>query len=140
MIPLRSERWSEGAPSSEVQGDALAFINHLRFVSMRCRSKAHTELFQACALLHVGKSTRQEAYSEALMRCLGEALGKPAALFAPGTAELSFDEAWLIQLALATARGDKGSETFLLKSRVAHKNRRLLRFLIGRVAECLVLN
>ena len=68
------------------------------------------------------------------MRCINEALGKPARLLSPGVSELTFDERWLVQLARASAQGDEDSLRFLLSSRVAFENRRLVRFLIGRIA------
>jgi hypothetical protein len=115
---------------------AGAFLNHLRFTAMQCRTKPQTELFQACALLQVSQSDCQVAHSEALMRCLGQALGQPARLLAPGTAELTFDERWLVQVGTACADGDDLSLAFLLRSRVAHENRRLITFLIRRIADC----
>lgn len=135
MTPLRLERQSTPAPVQPIGTGALAFLNHLRFVAMACRSKPRTDLFEACALLHVSPATAQESHADALMRCLNEALGKPTRLHAPGTTELSFDESWLVQLGQAAAIGDEPSLAFLLRSRVAREHRRLVRFLVGRIAE-----
>lgn len=126
----------EPQPEATFSPETLAFLNHLRFVAMGCRAKPRTDLFRACALLKTDKSASRDAHSEALMRCLGEALGKPARLFAPGTQELTFDEQWLMRLGLACAQGDQASQQFLLGSRVVLENRRLVRFLIGHIAEC----
>ena len=120
--------------------EAWAFLNHLRFVAMACRVKPRTDLFEACALLKVERSESRDAHAEALMRCLSEAFGKPARLFAPGTSEQTFDEQWLMRLGIACGRGDEDSARFLLNSRVAFENRRLVRFLIGRIAEYFFLN
>ncbi|MEP4961547.1 MAG: hypothetical protein ABJQ70_00810 [Roseobacter sp.] len=103
---------------------------------MSCRSKPKTDLFEACALLHVQRSKSRDAYAEALMRCLGQALGARARLFAPGTTELTFDERWLVEVGSANMRGDDASLNFLLRSRVAHEHRRLVGFLIARISEC----
>jgi len=135
MVPLRLEYQPESAALPQPGAEALAYLNHLRFVAMRCRARPQTELFEACALLHAGRSASRTAHAEALMRCLNQALGKRARLLAPGTAEMTFDEHWLVQLALACARGDTASQEFLLTSRVAHENRRLVRFLVVRIAE-----
>ncbi|MEL7213168.1 MAG: hypothetical protein AAGK92_10930 [Pseudomonadota bacterium] len=108
----------------------------MRFVAMGCRSKPRADLFEACALLQTTRGATQEAYAEALMRCLGEAVGKPVRLHAPGVTELSFDEAWLVQLGIASARGDAASLSFLLQSRVALPHRRLVAFLIKQISEC----
>lgn len=136
MECLRLEHVVDDTPARHLSAEQLGFLNYLRFISMRCRAKPRADLFEACALLHVSQSACQEAYAEALMRCLNEALCKSARLCAPGTSELSFDEAWLVQLGCASARQDEASLRFLLSSRVAHENRRLIRFLVARVSEC----
>ncbi|MEM6696595.1 MAG: hypothetical protein AAF626_18180, partial [Pseudomonadota bacterium] len=64
-----------------------------------------------------------------------EALAKRAVLFRPGTAELSFDEAWLVQLASALRRDDELSVRFLLHSRVGREHHRHMRFLLSRITE-----
>ena len=120
--------------------NAWAFLNHLRFVAMACRVKPKMDLFEACALLKVERSATRDAHAEALMRCLKEAFGKPARLYAPGTAELTFDEQWLMRFGLACNDDDEDSVRFLLCSRVAFENRRFVRYLIARVAEYFPLN
>lgn len=140
MVPLRKDAPTTPPPPLEVSAEALQFLNHLRFTALQCRAKRRADLFEACALLHASRSASQQAHAEALMRCLSQALGKPALLFAPGTSELSFDESWLLQLGLASAHGDHASLNFLLKSRVAHEHRRLVLFLITRISECFSLN
>ena len=124
--------WPESAPREDGQH---GFLNHLRFVALGCRARARTDLFKACALLSTDKSQSIRAHAEALVCCLGEALDRRAVLFRPGTAELSFDEAWLVQLAAALHRGDEPSTRFLLQSRVAPQHRRHIRFLIARISE-----
>ncbi len=114
----------------------MAFINHIRFVKMACRTKPQTHLFEACALLHVEGTKSKEAHSDALVRCLPEALGTPVRLHAPRVTEMSFDENWLLRLASAIAHDDDASIGFLLRSRVAPEHRRLVRFLVGRISEC----
>ncbi|MEM9577405.1 MAG: hypothetical protein AAF999_10375 [Pseudomonadota bacterium] len=136
MVPLRLERCVDPGPAQSLSPEAVNFINHLRFISMGCRSKRSTSLFEACALLHVEKSASREAYADALMRCLDEALGKRTRLFAPGTTELSFDESWLVRLGLASAMKDEGSVDFLLRSRVGREHRRLVRYLVAQISKC----
>ena len=116
--------------------DQMAFINHVRFVKMACRIKPQTDLFHACALLHVEGNKTKEAHSDALVRCLPEALGTSVRLHAPRVTELSFDEQWLLRMASAIAQDDEPSVGFLLRSRVAPEHRRLIRFLVGRISEC----
>ena len=60
-------------------------------------------------------------------------------LLRTGSEEVSFDEAWLIQLAKALARADDDSADFLLRSRVAQPHRRNIRFLVSRISDCFAL-
>nr|WP_281496089.1 hypothetical protein [Marivita sp. S6314] len=107
---------------------------------MQCRAMPRTGLFEACALLKTTQAETKQAYATALMRCLNEALGQRARLHAPGVAELTFDELWLLQLGSASATGDTLSLQFLLKSRVAHEHRRLVSFLIHQIVRCFPLD
>ncbi|MEL7099146.1 MAG: hypothetical protein AAGM84_09995 [Pseudomonadota bacterium] len=135
MTPLRQrfeqDHARQGAPDEESD-----FLNHLRVMAMSCRIKPRADLFKACALLQLDGSATREAYSEALVRCLDTALGQRTQLFSPGVIERSFDERWLIALARASGREDEPSLSFLLSSRVPAQNRRMIRFLIGRIAGC----
>lgn len=135
MVALRNEHWAVTLPKPVLAPEALGFLNHLRFVSMTCRAKPRTDLFYACALLHGSQGDARTDHADALMRCLNEALGKPARLHAPGVAEMTFDESWLVQMGLASVRGDDASLSFLLASRVAHEHRRLVRFLIAQISK-----
>jgi hypothetical protein len=137
MTALWIAKKAEPLPVKPLSEEALAYVNFLRFASMTCRCMRKTDLFQACALLHADRSASRDAYASALMRCLEQALGKRARVLAPGAREMSFDEKWLLQLGLASARGDEASVAFLLKSRVKWEHRRLIRFLIGQISECL---
>lgn len=139
-MPLKLKAELEPDPAAAFSSEAVSFLNHLRFVAMDCRVRRRTDLFEACALLKVESAASRDVHAEALMRCLSEAFGKPARLYAPGTTELTFDEQWLMRLGLACGRGDDDSQRFLLGSRVAFENRRLVRFLISQIAECFSLN
>ncbi|MEO1550575.1 MAG: hypothetical protein AAFR93_09100 [Pseudomonadota bacterium] len=119
---------------SEPPKSAFALLNQLRFVAMRCRVKPRTDLFKACAALHGTRAIERPAYEEVLMRGLGEALGQTPKLLAPGTAETTFDEAWLLQLIQAHASGDTASVRFLLHSRIAAQHRQQVLFLIAHAA------
>ena len=135
MVAIRLIDLPDTVAAPEHSLGAIALLNYLRFISMSCRSKPQTNLFEACALLHVARSTERDAHADALMRCLNEALGKPAKLFGPATTEVSFDEKWLMQFALASKAQDEASLQFLLNSRVSPENRRLVRFLMVRISE-----
>lgn len=106
------------------------FLNTLRRVGRQCRSKARADLFEACAVLSCDPTTAATAYADTLMRCLSQALGTLPILHRPGEAEVSFDEAWLLQLGAAIARDDTSSIDFLLRSRVHPHARRHCGFLM----------
>ncbi|MEO1222293.1 MAG: hypothetical protein AAFY42_13255, partial [Pseudomonadota bacterium] len=133
---LHPEAPGAARPAPRYGAEAMAFLNHLRFVAMACRTKPRTDLFRACAMLQVNATASQSAHAEALMRCLGEALGQAPRLHAPGSSELTFDERWLIVLAQASVRGDTDSLAFLLRSRIGREHRRLVGFLIANISEC----
>lgn len=124
--------WTDTAPPDP--SDA-GFLNHLRFVSLGCRAKARTDLFEACALLSVTRTQSFKAHAEALVLCLNDALGKQAVFFRPGVTERSFDESWLVRLSVALSQGDESSAAFLLHSRIAPEHHRHIRFLIARMSE-----
>lgn len=111
------------------------FINMLRFVGRDCRAMARTDLFSACAVLSSDRTIARAAHAEVLMRCLGEALGKMPVLYRPGETDLSFDEAWLIQLSNAMRQHDTPSLNFLLRSRVVPQLRRNLAFLLRAITD-----
>lgn len=135
MMQLSLGSKTEAVHKPRVDGATNSLLNHLRFVSMECRTKPSTGLFEACALLQVDRGASSDAAAEALMRCLSEALGKQARLHAPGTQETTFDEKWLMQLGLSYLRRDEDSQRFLLESRLAPENRRLIGFLVKRIAD-----
>jgi hypothetical protein len=62
--------------------------------------------------------------AEALVRTLGEVLGRRPVFHGPGAPLASFDEAWLIACHDAQRRHDADSLAFLVRSRVAPPNRR----------------
>lgn len=64
------------------------------------------------------------AAEEALVRTLGEVLGRRPVFHAPGAALASFDEAWLVRLHRAQAARDTDSVAFLAGRRVPAALRR----------------
>jgi hypothetical protein len=134
MVPLRLELQADTRPPHRVSDTGSAFLNHLRFTAMACRAKPRADLFEACALLQATRSASLQAHSDALMRCLAQALGAQPKLLAPGTDEITFDESWLLRLGETIAQQDTQSTAFLLASRVLPEHRRLVRFLVGRIS------
>ncbi|SNR73396.1 hypothetical protein [Puniceibacterium sediminis] len=145
MMPLRLHRDLEVLPSkgmrlSDLDPALRGLLNHLRMVSLQCRSAARTDLLEACRILSSSPDVARNAHAEMLMKCLSQALEKPPLLFRPGVEEVSFDESWLLRATLVVANKDFDSFRFLLASRVPSHARRNLGFLIIGVSEqfCLV--
>lgn len=122
-------------PRRTFPADALSALNTLRLTALRCRSAARLDLFRACAVLAMERDRNPEVFADALIRTLGQGLGRSPNFLRPGCEERTFDEEWLLALFLAIRSGDDASATFLLDSRIDRSARRSLGFLIGRLAE-----
>jgi hypothetical protein len=109
-------------------------LNGLRITALECRVAARTELFIACALLAAEKDAARDAHARALLRCLRQAIRTNPVFFRPGSAEMSFDEAWLMRALMASKAGDSDSLAFLIRSRVAPQYQRQVVFLIKGIA------
>lgn len=107
---------------------ASPLLNQLRWVGLRCRSARRAPPIEACQLISGERSG--EAALHLLMRSLPQALGHMPRFFAPGVTSVSGDEAWLLAMFGALARGDTDSSAFLLRSRVPAPKRRGLMFLL----------
>ncbi|WP_299410755.1 hypothetical protein [uncultured Roseobacter sp.] len=114
---------------------AREVLTHLRMTALGCRAAARTDLFEACALLSLDGEDAKRTFVATLVKCLGSALNKSVVWYRPGVAELSFDEAWLMQCLRAFSTADATSLTFLLRSRVAAHDRRYIGFLLARISE-----
>lgn len=114
---------------------AMQIVNHLRMVALQCRSAAYVDLDQACALLLAHPADANMRHAETLMRGFRQAVDRRPVFYRPGTAELSFDEAWLGRLFTSLQAGDDDSFRFLIQSRVPRWTRRNLAFLIRSISE-----
>lgn len=136
MVPLTAPLISWNISETELpEPGEISLINHLRIAGMSCRAKPRIDVFEACALLSADKAHTLRAHAEALMRCLNDILGTRAVFYSPGTAEMSFDEAWIVRLATSTVQSDEASTSFLLHSRTPQVHHRHLRFLVARISE-----
>lgn len=128
-----AETWRQAPTFRHAVAD-LRCLNFLRLTALSCRVKPKVDLFRACALLQNSRSKSLAAHADALIRSLPEALGKTPRFFRPGTPDLSFDEAWVLQLQEAQSRNDQDSLDFLLRSRVLPQYRRQIGFLAARTS------
>ncbi len=110
-------------------------LNRLRVIALECRVSAQTDLFKACALLSSQPETARDAHARALIKCLRQVTARTTTFYRPGTTEISFDEAWLVQALSAIKRGDGDSFSFLIRSRVPREHQRNIGFLIRGISE-----
>lgn len=118
-------------PAPEWQG----LLNHLRVIALECRVAAREDLFQACAMLSHKGNVARDAHARALLKCLRQALERPVTFYRPGTQEVSFDEAWLMQALGSKRAGDDDSFSFLIRSRVPRLHQRQIAFLLSGISE-----
>ncbi|QBY01751.1 hypothetical protein E2K80_14305 [Rhodophyticola sp. CCM32] len=112
--------------NAEVDRAELAW---LRVAGARCRVMRRSDLFQACAVLSLSGEQAALAYAQALFRALPDLLPRGLTLYAPGDSQISFDEAWLLQLLTRARAGDHDSLTFLIGRRIPRYARRQVAFL-----------
>lgn len=117
------------------EADLRTGLNRLRLLSLRCRAARRIDVFSACALLSLDRDEAAHAYATAFLRALPQALDRAPVFHAPGAAEISFDEAWILRLlqAIRTRQGD--SIAFLIASRVRPCHRRQIAFLAKGLSE-----
>lgn len=113
---------------------AHATLTRLRMAMLGCRTAARLDLFEACTLLDSDGGEAAGAYAAALVRTLGQALGRAPRIHAPGSVEASFDEEWLVRLIERARAGDDASVAFLIGRRVPREKRRSVAFLISGLA------
>lgn len=92
------------------------------------------DLFESRALLELDRHTTARTYANALAKGLAQALGARPVIRPTGSSELSFDEAWLLRLLERAQARDSESVAFLVSSRVAHRHRAALVFLLEGLA------
>lgn len=110
-----------------------AHLNKLRVLAASCRAQARLDLFRACDMLARDDHMAAEAYASALMRTLGQALGRRPAIRTPGSPP-SFDESWLMRLIERAHARDDDSLAFLILRRIPAAHRHSFLHLINGLA------
>lgn len=109
--------------------DELETLDRLRQLARRIRSDRFLDLDKACRMLSLEPTEAAQGYAAALLRTLRQTLGRRPVLHRPGTADVSFDEAWLLRLILSAAGVDDDSLQFLIATRVPKARQRACAFL-----------
>ncbi|MEM9198623.1 MAG: hypothetical protein AAGD12_12335, partial [Pseudomonadota bacterium] len=106
-------------------------LDDLRRLASRSRATPRLSLTQACARLCAESCRSPDACAalarserlQTLIRVMGEGIGRAPVFYQPGTARVSFDEAWLVSALDAAHRGDRDSLAFLVLRRVLPNHR-----------------
>jgi hypothetical protein len=114
-------------------GAERGLVEASRRLAGRCRAACRLDPHCACVRLAGGRAPAA-VWAEALLRILREGLGRPPRFYAPGSAELSFDERWLAALVAAHRRRDMASARFLIARRIRPEARGAVRFLAAGLA------
>lgn len=104
---------------SSYDARALSLLNQVRFQAVSCRAAKFLAFEEACRLIQVDSQIAFDQHLSAFVRVLGQAIGRPAVIHAPGTASLSFDEKWLLQIFEQALIDDRAGFRFLVRSRVS---------------------
>lgn len=130
--PDRTPRVEQG---KTLDASLRAMLDQLRRTARLKAANRRVDLFEACAMIDHCTSQVAAASAEALMRTLPQTLGRCPRIFRPGTAELSFDEAWLTAALQAARSDDTASLQFLVNRRIRPDARRATTFLLNNLAQ-----
>lgn len=129
------EQYTQPPVAPQAPKEWVGMLNAVRVIALACRASSQADLFQACALLSNKEDTARNAHATALVKCFREATNRKPVFFRPGSAEISFDESWLMRAVSAAKGGDSHSFEFLIRSRVATIHQRNIAFLIKGISE-----
>jgi hypothetical protein len=113
------------APSAGLDRDML---DHLRAVARSALLAPPLDLHRACALIPDAATARRDGGASLLVRALDIATSRPMTFHPAGAHELSFSEAWLLQLLRSLREGDAASALFLVGRMVLRPHRRAILF------------
>ena len=111
--------------------DAFWAIDSLRANIGDGRGGAGIDPVETCELLELDRYAATRTYLTALAMSLTEAIGDAPQMNAPGSARYTFDEAWLLRLFERCQAKDAESMAFLISSRVPHRYRNSIAFLVN---------
>ncbi|MGB0661625.1 MAG: hypothetical protein ACPGNV_15790 [Mangrovicoccus sp.] len=109
-------------------------LNAFRIAHLNEPDEKQVDLFEACELLALDRYAAAQTYATALALSASQALGREVQFAAPGSGQLTFDEAWLLRLLDRSLVHDDESVAFLVSSRVAYCCRNSVAFLINGLA------
>jgi len=108
-----------------------ALLARMRRIACSCRAGARVDASCNCTAPGAG----MKPCLASLVATAPQVTGRHLTFYRPGEADVSFDEAWLLALVEAAARGDGDSLRFLTIRHVAPPARARIAFLARRVAE-----
>jgi hypothetical protein len=139
MIALHAAAERDAAaPAASLRAPAAgadrAALEHLRSVARAALIAPPLDLHRACALIPDAAATQRDGDASLLVRALDRASARPMTFHPVGAREMSFSEAWLLQLLGALRGDDAASALFLVGRLVLRPHRRAILFLAQRYA------
>lgn len=105
-------------PPARGPAPSPVLVDLLRRSAREGRARPAVDPGVACAQLDPAHPDAAPAAADALVRLVHRAVDRRAVIYAPSSAEISFDEAWLVALVTAAGRDDAASLRLLLGRRV----------------------
>ncbi len=136
-MPANALRRDVAAPTDLLTPEARAELAWLRIAGARCRVMRRSDFFEACAVLSLSGEQAALSYAQTLFRALPSLLASDVRLYMPGDTDISFDEAWLLQLIERERAGDADSVAFLIRRRLPRFAWRQVRFLVASLVRAL---
>ncbi|MEM1099935.1 MAG: hypothetical protein AAGH73_00195 [Pseudomonadota bacterium] len=125
------------APEETAFAALRPLLNRVRFLAQTCRAEARLDLAVACAAIHACPEKSLDAVATSMVRVLSEAVGSHVSFRAPGAADMSFDEEWLLRVVDRAIAKDTMSVEFLLRRRVPARNHHAFRSIVRAVSTIL---
>ncbi|MEM8959229.1 MAG: hypothetical protein AAGC86_15625 [Pseudomonadota bacterium] len=122
--------WADSLQAAPTE-DAFWAIDSLRANIGDGRARAGIDPVETCELLELDRYAATRTYLTALAMSLTEAIGDEPMMNAPGCVRFTFDEAWLLRLFERCQAQDAESMAFLISSRVPHRYRNSIAFLVN---------
>lgn len=122
--------WADGLHAAPTE-DAFWAIDSLRANIGDGRARTGIDPVETCELLELDRYAATRTYLTALAMSLTEAIGDEPMMNAPGCTRYTFDEAWLLRLFERCQARDAESMAFLISSRVPHRYRNSIAFLVN---------
>ena len=117
----------------KLSSDEVKLLEDVREHARLARALPRIDIFKACELVQFDIELLTPEILNIFVRSLPQAFGRPTHFFPAGTAELTWDEKWLISLVSAVSRADYSSVHFLIQTVIKPVHQKQCRSLVSRL-------